>query len=128
MLNLRAFSSGRDQNNTVLLKFKGLNRIEDVEAFRNGDLYIPRSESIPLQQGEYFVGDLIGIRVEDETGKTLGTLVDVINTGSTPVYAVAGDGGHEILIPKVPEMILELKPEEGYMKVHLIPGLLDLNS
>ena len=64
--------------------------------------------------------------VLDEDGKKLGTFADVIRTGANDVYAVAREDGSQLLIPAIEECILETKPEEGYMRVHLLPGLEDL--
>ena len=73
----------RQNGKFVLLKFKGLDSINDVERFRGGKLYVDRRDAIPLEEGEYFVADLVGMDVCTDDGAFLGTLTDVLKA----VYA-----------------------------------------
>lgn len=118
--------SVRFHQNMALLKFKGLDRIEDVQNFRNYDLLVDREDAIPLAEGEYFIGDLIGVHVITDTGETLGRVKDVLETGANNVLVISRENGKDLLIPKSPNCVLEMKPEEDYIKVHLLEGLLDL--
>ena len=111
----------------VILHFEGYENIDDVQKFRGKDLIIDRKDAIALEEGRYFIGDLIGLKVLTEDGKEIGTLSDVLETGANDVYAVSVPGQEkELLLPAIPDCIKEVKPEEGYMKVYLMPGLLDL--
>ena len=83
-----------------------------------------REDAIPLEEGEYYVADLIGLTVVTEDGEKLGILEDVLQTGANDVYVVS-DGKREILIPVIPQCILNVDLEEGMVKVHLLKGLLD---
>ena len=76
-----------------------------------------------LQKDEYFIADLIGLKVYTEDDAFLGTLDDVIQTGANDVYQVVTEEGKEILIPAIRQCILEVDVEEGRMKVHLLEGL-----
>ncbi len=109
----------------VILKFKGLDRIEDVEGYRRKELYVTRDQAVPLEKDEYFIADLIGLRVVDEEGESLGTLRDVIRTGANDVYSVLTQEGEELLLPAIRDCILEVDVEGGRMRVHILPGLLD---
>lgn len=110
----------------VILHFSGLNRIEDVEKLVRKELYVDREHAIPLEEGEYYIRDLIGLRViDDDSGGVLGELQDVLQTGANDVYVVS-DGSREILIPVIRECILDVDLEDGLVRVHLLPGLLDL--
>ncbi|MCC8044747.1 MAG: ribosome maturation factor RimM [Clostridiales bacterium] len=64
----------RFQKNLVILKFSGLDRIEDVEWMRGHALYVTRENAVPLEDGEYFIADLIGLTVySDEPVSVSGT-------------------------------------------------------
>ena len=108
----------------VILKFKGLDDIGDVEKFRRGTLSVTRENAVKLKRNEYFIADLIGMRVENEDGSELGTLQDVIATGANDVYDVRLSDGRQVLIPAIRECILSVDVEEGRMRVHLLDGLL----
>ena len=108
----------------VILKFQGLDDINDVERLRRGILYVTRENAVRLKRNEYFIADLIGMRVENEDGSGLGILQDVISTGANDVYDVRLADGRQLLIPAIRECILEVNVEEGWMRVHLLDGLL----
>lgn len=113
----------------AILKFKDINDINEAEKYKGMDLYVLREDAIPLDEGEYYVSDLIGMTVSDENEKELGILSDVIQTGANDVYVVKGNlefGGREIMIPAIKQCILSVDTENKMMKVHLLEGLLDL--
>ncbi len=111
--------------NLAIVKFKDYDNIDDVIPFRKGELYVDRKDAIPLAEGEYFIGDIIGCKVLDEEGKELGTVKEFLETGANDVMLVKTEG-KDLMIPYCDPFILEKAPEEGYIRVHLIPGLLDL--
>ncbi len=115
----------RFSKNLALVKFKEYDSIDDVMAIRKGELYVDRADAIPLEEGEYFVGDIIGCRVLDENDAELGTVKEFIETGAHDVILVKTEG-KDLMIPYCDPFIIEKAPEEGYIRVHLIPGLLDL--
>jgi len=115
----------RFSKNLALVKFKEYDSIDDVMAIRKGELYVDRADAIPLAEGEYFIGDIIGCRVLDENDAELGTVKEFIETGAHDVMLVKTEG-KDLMIPYCDPFILEKAPEEGYIRVHLIPGLLDL--
>jgi 16S rRNA processing protein RimM len=115
----------RFSKNLALVKFKEYDSIDDVMPIRKGDLYVDRADAIPLAEGEYFVGDIIGCRVLDENDAELGTVKEFIETGAHDVMLVKTEG-KDLMIPYCDPFIIEKAPEEGYIRVHLIPGLLDL--
>ena len=110
----------------VILGFEGLDRIEDVERLKGAELLIPREEAYELEEGEYFIPDLLGLRVVTEDGRELGVIKDVIETGANNVYDVRNEDGKGILIPAISDCVLDVNLEEETMKVHLLPGLEDL--
>ena len=110
----------------VILKFKGLDNINDIEKYRQKSLYVTRKNAVRLQRDEYFIADLIGLKVQDEDGKELGTVKDVIETGANDVYEVEMADGKSLLLPASKQCILNVDVENGTMQVHVLEGLLDL--
>lgn len=109
----------------AILKFKGIDNINDIEKYRGQSLYVTRENAVKLKKDEYFIADLIGIKVQDEDGKELGVLNDVIETGANDVYQIEMADGRELLLPAIKQCVLEVNLEEGFMKVHVLDGLLD---
>ena len=109
----------------VILKFKGLDNMNDVEKFRQKSLYVTRANAVRLRKDEYFIADLIGIKVYDEEDKELGVLEDVMVTGANDVYVIKMTDGRELLLPAIKQCILEVDIPEERMKVHVLEGLLE---
>ena len=109
----------------VILKFKGYDSINDIEAYKGKELYVTRANAVKLKKDEYFIADLIGLTVLDEEENEIGTLKDVIETGANDVYSVETKEGKEILFPAIKECILNVDMENRQMHVHIMPGLLD---
>ena len=108
----------------VIVHFEGKDRIEDVEGMSKCDLLVTREHALPLEEGQYYLADLIGLKAEDETGRLLGTVTDVLQTGANDVYVVQNlPDPKELLIPAIPDCILKIDLEQGKMTVHLLPGL-----
>ena len=110
----------------VILKFKGLDNINDRDKYRQKIMYVTRKNAVRLQRDEYFIADLIGLKVQDEDGKELGTVKDVIETGANDVYEVEMADGKSLLLPAIKQCILNVDVENGTMQVHVLEGLLDL--
>ena len=109
----------------VILKFKGFDNINDIEKYKGKSLYVTRKNAVRLRKDEYFVADLVGLKVFQDSGELLGTLTDVITTGANDVYEVKMEDGREVLLPAIKECILDVDVESGRMTVFLMPGLLD---
>jgi len=109
----------------VILKFKGYDSINDIEIYRGKELYVTRENAVPLGKDEYFIADLIGLRVLDESEREIGILKDVIETGANDVYSAVTEAGEEILLPAIRDCILKVDIPAGTMHVHIMPGLLD---
>ena len=126
-------TSARPQKNLVILKFKGIDNINDVEKYKGCGLFVTKENRVKCKKDEYFIADLIGLRARDEEGEAFGTISDVIQTGANDVYVVTTKQGEEVMIPAIKDCILEVSVEEqdgqaGYVRIHLLPGLLDLNN
>jgi len=107
----------------VILKFKEFDNINEVEKYRGKDLLILREDAVKLEEGEYFIYDLIDSEVVTDEGEMLGTLIEIMATGANDVYVVKTPSGEEILIPSIKECILDVNVEEKKILVHLLNGL-----
>ena len=114
--------------NMVILKFKGIDDINDVEKYRKKSLYVTRENAVKLKKNEYFIADLIGLKVESDEGEDLGTLSDVLQTGANDVYVLSKEGEDDILLPAIKECVKEVDIENGVILVHLLPGLREANQ
>lgn len=109
----------------VILKFKELNDINGVEKYRQKSLYVTREQAVRLGRDEYFIADLMGLRVLDEREQEIGVLEDVIETGANDVYVITMKDGRELLLPAIKQCILQVDIGAGFIKVHILDGLLD---
>lgn len=110
--------------NLVILKFDGIDNINDIEKYKGKDLWIPREEAQELGEDEYYIADLQGLNVVLEDGTELGTLRDVMETGANDVYIIDSNEHGEVLLPAIKECILDVDLEKNTMTVHLMKGLL----
>ena len=111
--------------NMVILKFKEFDNINDIIPYKGMDLLVTRENAIPLEDGEYYIADIIGSKVITDEDKILGTLTDVLQTGANDVYVVKTKDGKEVLLPSIEECILDRDIENKIVKVHIMKGLLD---
>ncbi|MCD8153445.1 MAG: ribosome maturation factor RimM [Clostridiales bacterium] len=110
--------------NQVILKFQGIDNINDIEMYKGRELWIPREDAQKLSEDEYYIGDLIGMEVLLESGEKFGTLRDVMETGANDVYVVDTTDGKEVLLPAIHQCILSVDTEKKVMTIHLMKGLL----
>ena len=110
--------------NLVILKFDGIDNINDIEKYKGKDLWIPREEAQELGEDEYYIADLQGLNVVLEDGTEFGTLCDVMETGANDVYIIDSNEHGEVLLPAIKECILDVDLEKNTMTVHLMKGLL----
>ncbi len=109
-----------------IMKFKGIDNINDIERYKGRDLLVTRENAIPLEEDEYYIADLLDMEVFDEDGVKLGILEDVMQTKANDVYVIALENGGELLLPNIEDCILEVDTEGRRMKVHVLEGLADL--
>lgn len=108
----------------VILKFKGIDNINDIEKYRKCSLFVERENAVPLEEDEYFIADMIGMHVITEDGETFGTLSDVIETGANDVYVIDSREHGEVLVPAIKECIRQVDVKERQMMIRLMPGLI----
>ena len=109
----------------VILKFKGIDDIEDVQKYKGKDLLVTRENAVELKKDEYFIADLIGVSVISDDNSLRGILKDVIQTGANDVYVIDLEDGRQLLLPAIKECVLMVDLDENIMKIHVLDGLLD---
>ncbi|HWT75452.1 MAG TPA: ribosome maturation factor RimM [Mobilitalea sp.] len=108
----------------VILKFKGIDNINDIEKYRGKDLLVSRENAVKLEKDEYFIYDLIGSEVITDEGNTLGELIEILTTAANDVYVVKMPNGKEVLLPSIKECILDIDVDQKKITVHVMNGLL----
>lgn len=108
----------------VLIKFQGIENPEDANLLRESYVLIEREKEDPLEEGTFYIVDMIGLEVVTEENERLGTLEDIYNTGSNDIYVVKNELGKQILLPAIHEVIQKIDMENKKIVVCLIPGLI----
>jgi len=114
----------RYKGNVVILKIKGIDTINDAEKLIKKYLKIPRENARELEDDEYFISDLIGIKAYTVDGEYVGVLNDVLQTGANDVYLIKNDENKEILIPAIKKFVPELSIEDKKMIIDPIEGMM----
>ncbi len=119
-------TSYRLHKGRALLQLEGCNDRATAEALRGYLVQVPFDEAIPLEEGQYFEYQILGLEVWTASGDSLGRVDEIIHTGSNEVYVVRGSGPgfREILIPALSSVVLEVDLEAGQLVVELPQGLL----
>lgn len=112
--------------NMVILKFSQFQNINEVESLRKAELFVTRNNAVPLEEDEYFICDLIGLKVISDENVVIGTVTDVLQTAANDVYEITAEGGKVYLFPAIKECILGVDLDQGIVQVHVMKGLLDL--
>lgn len=108
----------------AILKFKGIDNINDIEKYKGRPLFVDREDAVELEEDEYYIADMIGISVFTEDGEEFGTLKDVMETGANDVYIIDSKEHGEVLLPAIKDCVLDVNIEEGKMTVHIMEGLI----
>ena len=122
---LRKIQGVRTQKNMVILKLEGIDDRNAAEKARGSELFITEADLPELPEGQFYVRDLIGMTVIDaENGNEIGEVRDVIQNTAQDIFDVKTREGKQVLIPKVPEFIIDIDAETRTIKVKLIEGLI----
>ena len=99
-------------NQFVIVKFKGIDNINDIEKYKGKSLFVTRENAVELEEDEYYIGDLIGMEVyTDDSEERFGVLKDVMETGANEVYIITSENHGELLLPSIHECILDIDVE-----------------
>lgn len=115
----------RYKDNIAILKFNNYNNINEVEKFKNQNVYVDEEDKIELNDNQFFIFDIIGCTVLDTSDKEIGTVIDIIQSGLSDVYIIKDNSiDKEYLIPAVREFIKDINIEEKIIKIDPIEGLI----
>ena len=110
--------------NLVIVKFKGIDNINDIEKYKGSDLFVTRENAVQMEEDEYYIADSIGAVAYTEDGEKFGILKDVLETGANLVYVI-GHEGKDVLVPAIPDCVKDVDVEGKKIVVHILPGLMD---
>lgn len=116
-------ASTRPHGTSLLVSFRGADSPEAAGRWRNTWVYVTAADRPPLPAGEVYQHQVLGLRVVTDEGRELGTLADIFETGANKVYVVKTAEGKEILLPAIPDVLLDIDLPNGEIKVHLLDGL-----
>lgn len=116
--------SARSQKNMYIVKLKGIDSMNEAEKLKGGELKAEEADRVPLEEGEYYVRDIVGCTVVTDEGENLGVIVDVLTPGANDVWVVKRSNGKELLLPVIDEVVLDVDADAKRVKVHLMEGLL----
>ncbi|HQU91726.1 MAG TPA: ribosome maturation factor RimM [Pyrinomonadaceae bacterium] len=111
------------QNDRVVLKFEGIDSIEAGEELRDAEICVPESETVELEDGEFFDWQLEGCTVVTVDGEPLGKVKELMRTGGTEVLVI--DGEKEYLVPFAESICTEVDIENKRIVIDPPEGLLD---
>ncbi len=109
-----------------LAALEGVSDMDRAQTLRGCTVEILPSERVPLEEGEFWISDLIGLDAFDTGGKRLGVVKDIVDSGSSQLIVVTDDGGKDHLIPAVPEFLCGADLATRRIELQLIEGLWEL--
>ncbi len=109
----------------AILKFEEYDSLNDVESIKGRKLFVTRKNAVKLQKDEYFIADLIGMKVIDPDMQVEGELTDVMQTGANDVYDITLSDGRNFLLPAIADCIKKVDMKERVITIHILEGLLD---
>lgn len=119
----------RPHKGHMLVQFEGVNSRSDAEQLRNHWLFVDEENAMELDDDIFWVHDIIGLKVQTDEGRFLGTIKDVLFTGANEVYVVQTDSkvnrGKDLLLPAIADVVQQVDLDESVLIVQLQPGLLD---
>ena len=126
ILNALNIISINNSKNCWIILFDEIHSRNDAEVIKGCRLLLPDNHLRPLEANEFFLHNIIGCRVEDQKGRILGKITDIMETGANNVYEVS-NGSSVFLVPDVPHVVLEMNVETKRMVIDPLPGLIGTN-
>lgn len=114
----------RPHGDQFLVKVRGIDSVDAANAWRGADVAVLRTQVAPLDPGQHYVFEVLGLRVETEAGEVLGTVAEIIRTGSNDVYVVRGAHG-EVLVPAIASVVITVDVAGGRVVVRPLAGMLE---
>ena len=115
--------SARQHKGFILVKFVGYDNINDVQAFRDHELMVSGKDQQPLEDGQYYYHQIIGLSVKTVDGEELGTIKEILSPGANDVWVVQRDGKKDLLLPVIDDVVKDVDLDAGEVTVELMEGL-----
>ena len=116
--------SCRIQKNMLLVKIEGINTPEEAEALRGKKVYIPKESLKKLEEGSYYIDDLLGLDIVDMNSNYIGTLKYIFSTDANDVYEVETKEQGNIYLPAIKQVIKKVDTQNGKIYVEIMKGLI----
>lgn len=116
----------RPHGNIMLLTLEGIDDLDKANTLRGKTIYVKRADA-PLEEGRYFIAELIGCKVldADDESREYGIVKDVLNTGASDIWQIKDSAGKEYLLPSVPDIVIKVDVEHDVAYVRPIKGIFD---
>jgi 16S rRNA processing protein RimM len=115
--------SSRPHKDRLLVRFREVQGREQAEALQKALLVVPESLSPDLPEGSWWDHRIVGLTLETDTGRALGTVRAVIHTAANDVWSAIDDEGVETLIPVLQDVLVDVDLDARRIVVREIPGL-----
>lgn len=113
----RTVNRARLKGNLAIMRIEGVTSREMADKLRGKIVQVDIEDAAPLEEGEFYHFQLIGLTAVDEEGNVLGNVADIIETGANDVYVIKDDEGAETLIPALEDVVPEIDVDQGRMVV-----------
>ena len=117
--------SYRNHKNFLLVKFEGIDSVEEAEKLKNLQIKIDSEEVGELEENEFYFHQIIGCEVFDENDKNLGEIIDILTPGANDVWVIKGENGKEILIPYIEDVVKKIDITNKKVNIEVMEGLID---
>lgn len=117
--------SYRNHKNFLLIKFEGIDSVEEAEKLKNLQIKIDSDEVGELEENEFYFHQIIGCEVFDENDKNLGEIIDILTPGANDVWVIKGENGKEILIPYIEDVVKKIDITSKKVNIEVMEGLID---
>ncbi|MDO4902937.1 MAG: ribosome maturation factor RimM [Limosilactobacillus sp.] len=107
----------------MLVKFVGYDNINDVEKFRNHELMVSSEDQEPLEDGQYYYHQIIGLTAKTTDGEELGKIKEILSPGANDVWVVARPGKKDLLLPVIDDVVKDVDLDNGVVLVEMMEGL-----
>ena len=116
----------RAQKNLAIAHLSGVDTVEAAEALKGKEISVERAD-VPMEDGEYFIADIIGLRVTDaQTGKFYGTITEVYTGIANDAYEIVLENGKQVLFPSIPDVVKSVDIAAGEMKITPLNGMFEI--
>ncbi|MBP5453867.1 MAG: 16S rRNA processing protein RimM [Lachnospiraceae bacterium] len=109
----------------VIIKFEGIDTMDDALKLKNASLLVTRDMAVKCEKDEYFIADLIGLKVYDEENNLIGVVSEVYQTGANDVYEIEKEDSKKVLVPAIKDCIKDVDIKAGKMTIHVMEGLFE---